>query len=114
MEEHVETLLSPKRRRTAGVEGIFLIIYFIVRSYLNSNSKQCALFSIMVPGGIVNQKTNLLNHEKSLMFKYGRTHKKISSWLVCGSRGTCLDCILLGVQVTAGLGFFTVFRSFSL
>ena len=29
-----------------------------------------------------------------------------AGWLVCGSRGTCLDCTLLGVQVTTGLGFF--------
>ena len=27
-------------------------------------------------------------------------------WLVCGSHGACLDCMLPGVQVTAGLGFF--------
>ena len=52
------------------------------------------------------------NHEKSLMFKYGRMQKKISSRLVCGSHGVCLDCKLPGVQVTAGLGFFSVFKSF--
>ena len=40
------------------------------------------------------------------MFKYGRTQRKIPSWLVCGSHGACLDCVLPGVQVTAGLGFF--------
>ena len=34
---------------------------------------------------------NLLNHEKSLMFKYGRTQRKIPSRLVCGSHGTCPD-----------------------
>ena len=39
-------------------------------------------------------------------FKYGRMQKKISPWLVCGSPGTCLDCMLPGVQVTAGLGCF--------
>ena len=26
--------------------------------------------------------------------------------LVCGSHGACLDCMLPGVQVTAGLGLF--------
>ena len=31
------------------------------------------------------QKINL-KHEKSLMFKYGRTQSRIPSWLVCGSR----------------------------
>ena len=50
------------------------------------------------------------------MFKYGRIQRKNSSQLVCGSRGTCLDCMLLRVQVTAGLGFFLHhwLRSFSL
>ena len=40
----------------------------------------------------------------SLVFKYGRTQRKMPSRLVCGhgSHGTCLDCTLLGVQVTAG------------
>ena len=46
------------------------------------------------------------------MFKYGRMQKKIPPRLVCGSHGACLDCMLPGVQVTAGLGFFTVFKSF--
>ena len=40
------------------------------------------------------------------MFKYGRMQKKIPSKLVCASRGACLDSMLLGVQVTTGLGFF--------
>ena len=40
------------------------------------------------------------------MFKYGRMQRKIPSLLVCGSRGACLDSMLPGVQVTAGLGFF--------
>ena len=40
------------------------------------------------------------------MFKYGRMQKKVPSWLVCGSRGTCLGGTLLGVHVTTGLGFF--------
>ena len=31
--------------------------------------------------------------------------RKIPSWLVCGSHGACLDCMLPGVQVTASLGF---------
>ena len=39
------------------------------------------------------------------MFKYGRM-QKILSRLVCGSHGTCLDCMLPGVPVTVGLGFF--------
>ena len=45
-------------------------------------------------------------HEKSLMFKYGRMQRKISSWLVYGFHGACLDCMLSEVEVTAGLGFF--------
>ena len=40
------------------------------------------------------------------MFKYGRMQKKIPPQLVCGSHGACLDSMLPGVQVTAGLGFF--------
>ena len=47
-------------------------------------------------------------HEKSLMSKYGRVQKKISLRLVRGSHGACLDCMLIGIQVTAGLGFFCV------
>ena len=31
----------------------------------------------------------------------------------CGSRGACLDSMLSGVQVTAGLGFFSAFKSFN-
>ena len=27
-------------------------------------------------------------------------------------KGACLDCMLPGVQVTAGLGFFSAFKSF--
>ena len=46
------------------------------------------------------------NHEKSWMFKYGRMQKKIQSRLVCGSHDAYLDCMLLGVQVTAELGFY--------
>ena len=49
--------------------------------------------------------------KKSLMFKYSRMQKKISPWLVCGSRGACLDSMLPGVQVTAGV-IFSVFKSF--
>ena len=40
------------------------------------------------------------------MFKYGRTQNKTPSKLVCGSCGACLDCVLPGVEVTTGLGFF--------
>ena len=40
------------------------------------------------------------------MFKYGRIQKKVPPQLVCGSHGACLDCMLPGVEVTAGLGFF--------
>ena len=47
------------------------------------------------------------------MFRYGRMQKKIPLRLVCGSRGACLVNMLPGVQVTTGLGFFTVFSSFS-
>ena len=32
------------------------------------------------------------------MFKHGRTQKKISSPLVCGSHRACLDCMLPGVK----------------
>ena len=42
------------------------------------------------------------------MFKYSRMQRKNPSRLVCGSCSTSLDCTLLGVQVTAGLGFFCV------
>ena len=52
------------------------------------------------------------NHKKSLIFKYGRMQRKISPQLVCDSHGACLDCMLPGVQVTAGLKFFSVFKSF--
>ena len=44
--------------------------------------------------------------------KYGRMQKRIPSRLVCGSCGVCLDCTLPGDQVTAGMGFFSAFRSF--
>ena len=37
---------------------------------------------------------------------YGRTQRKIPPRLVCGFCGICLDCMLPGVQVIAGLGFF--------
>ena len=40
--------------------------------------------------------------------------KPISSWLACGSHGACLDCVLPGVQVTAGLGFLSALKSFML
>ena len=40
------------------------------------------------------------------MFKYGEMQQIMPSQLVCGSVGTCLGCMLPGVQVTAGLGFF--------
>ena len=52
------------------------------------------------------QKAVIFNHEKSLMLKYSRMQRKVPSRLVCGSRSMCLDCTLLGVQVTTGLGFF--------
>ena len=42
------------------------------------------------------------------MCKYGRMQKKISPQLVCGFHGACLDCMLPGVQVTAGLGFLCI------
>ena len=51
--------------------------------------------------------------KKSLIFKYGRMQKKIPSRLVCGSHGTCLDCMLPGVQVTTGLEFCSAFKSFN-
>ena len=44
------------------------------------------------------------------MIKYSRMQKEIPSWLVCGSHGTCLDCTLLRVQVTAGLGFYLLHK----
>ena len=46
------------------------------------------------------------------MFKFGRMHKKVPPRLVCGSHGACLDSMLPGAQVTAGLGFFSAFKSF--
>ena len=39
------------------------------------------------------------------MYKYSRMQKRISSRLVCGFHGACLDWMLSGVQVTIGLGF---------
>ena len=54
------------------------------------------------------------NHKKSLMCNYGRMQRKVPSWLVCGSHGACLDCMLPGVQVTTRLGFLSVFKSFML
>ena len=39
--------------------------------------------------------------------------KKILPRLVCGSRGACLVNMLPGVEVTTGLGFFSVFSLFS-
>ena len=38
--------------------------------------------------------------------------KKLPSQFVCGSRGTCLESVLPGVQVTAGQGFSSAFKSF--
>ena len=40
------------------------------------------------------------------MFKYGRMQKKVSSRLVCDSHDACLDSMLPGIQVTAGMGCF--------
>ena len=42
------------------------------------------------------------------MLKYDRMHKKISSWVVCGYHGACLNCMLPGVEVTTGLLFLCV------
>ena len=39
--------------------------------------------------------------------------KPISSWLVCDSHDACLDCVLPGVQVTAGLGLLSALKSFT-
>ena len=61
-EEHVQTQKSPKRRRTAGVEGMYVIIYFYCKKLSKFNPKQCALFFIMVPGGIVNHCKYILNN----------------------------------------------------
>ena len=63
-------------------------------------------FNTGVLAGTALPKT--FNHEKSPMLKYGIMYKKISSRLVCGSHDTCLDCMLPGLEVTAGLGFFCV------
>ena len=44
------------------------------------------------------------------MFKYDRMQKKVPSvsvWL----QSACLDCMLLGVQVTAALGFLSASES---
>ena len=40
------------------------------------------------------------------MIEYDRMQNKISSLLAYGSYGTCLDCMLPGVQVITGLEFF--------
>ena len=45
------------------------------------------------------------------MFKYGRMQKEIPFWLVCGSHSACLECMSLGVQVSAGLELFRLHSS---
>ena len=55
---------------------------------------------------IVNKENKHFNHKKSLKFKYGRMQTKIPSWLVCGSRGACLDCMFSGVKLPQGWDFF--------
>ena len=40
------------------------------------------------------------------MCKYDRMQRNTSPWLVRSSHGACLDCMLPGVQVSTGLGFF--------
>ena len=47
-----------------------------------------------------------LNDKKSLIFKYDRMQKGISSRLVCGSRGMCLDCTWPGFKSPLGWDFF--------
>ena len=48
------------------------------------------------------------------MFKYRLNSEKISDPSCCGSFGTCLDCMLLGIKSTLGLGFFSAFFTFQL
>ena len=50
--------------------------------------------------------TPFLSHKKSLLYMYSWMQNKIPSQFVCGSSGACLEYVLPGVQVTAGLGFF--------
>ena len=50
--------------------------------------------------------------EKSLVFKNGRSQKKIPPQLVCGSRGTCLDSMLLVASSHRWAGIFSVLKSF--
>ena len=47
------------------------------------------------------------------MFKYGGMQRNTPSQLMCGSQDACLDYMLPGVQVTAGLGFFLYSKSLS-
>ena len=69
---------------------------------------------LVVTGEIVKQKTCYLqDHEKSLMFKYSKMQRKIPSRLVCGFRGTCLDCTSWGSS-HRWVGVFSAFRLFSL
>ena len=65
--------------------------------------------------GVENFYYKQINHDKSLIFKYGRIQRKIPSWLLCGSHGACLGCMLPGVQVTTGYwagNFFCSYSSF--
>ena len=55
---------------------------------------------------------NTITYSMSLMIKYSKMEKEIPSRLVFGSHVAFLDCTLPGVQVTAGLRFFSAFRSF--
>ena len=53
-----------------------------------------------------------LNHEKSLMFKYGRMQRKIPPQIVCCSYGACLNCMLPEVKLPLGRDFLA-FKSLS-
>ena len=57
-------------------------IYWHLMAVKQSDYYIQASASLQVPGGIVKQKTNLLNHKNSLMFKYGRTQRKTLSRLI--------------------------------
>ena len=56
------------------------------------------------PSGVVFTDKTIAG-EKS-MFKYRLNAEKISDPGCCGSFGACLDCMLLGIKSSLGVGFF--------
>ena len=82
----------------------FKLYTYVIENIVAPCFNWLSLLNSSLVGKCTGNKT--FNRKKSLMFKYGRMQKKISSWLVCGCHGACLDCMLPGVQVTIPLGFF--------